>query len=155
MVLHPGAKRGTSIPLVIAAALLAFWGYTARWSTLRCGGETCVYGERRVLTFPMSRKVILRRALLGAHPERLRVQVYDSNHGGADLVIDTTEGVLRIDEGNTRAMTTRADELRLALGGSSPIDASVSPHPFGLLVMGVLALIVFVGLARFIRTVRG
>lgn len=140
-----------AIPLLIAAALFIFWGYTARWTRLRCEGEECVYTERRVLTFPVPRTTILSRAALAAHAERLRVKVYDSNHNGADLVMDTADGALRIDEGNTANMKTRAAELRGALEGSSPIDARVSPHPFGLAAMGVLGAIVLVGVVRLIR----
>jgi hypothetical protein len=148
MIRSPRSKRGKAIPLLIATALLAFWGYIARFTTFRCEGEACVYQERRVLTFLFPRRIVLDRAALAAHPERLRVHVYDSNHNGADLVMDTAEGALRLDEGSTRAMQARADEMRQALGGSSPVDASVSPHPFGLLVMGVLAAVVVVGITR-------
>lgn len=141
-----------SIPLLIAAALLVFWGYTARWTTLRCEGDGCVYSERRVLTFPLPQTTILSRKALAAHPERLRVKVYDSNHNGADLVMSAADGELRIDEGSTATMKTRADEFRAALEASSPIDASVSPHPFGLAAMGVLGLVVWVGVVRLIRS---
>jgi hypothetical protein len=143
--------RGRAIPLLIAAALLVFWAYTARWTTLRCEGGGCVYSERRVLTFPLPRRTALSRAALALHPERLRVKVYDSNHNGADLVVDTGEGELRVDEGNTATMKTRADEMHAALEGSSLIDASVSPHPFGLIVMSVLGMVVSVGVVRMFK----
>jgi hypothetical protein len=151
MVRHHGSMRGRAIPLLIAAALLVFWGYIARWTTFRCEGDACVYREHRVLTFLLPRRTFLNRAALAAHPERLRVKVYDSNHNGADLVMDTADGELRIDEGNTATMNTRADELRTALEGSSLVDASVSPHPFGLSAMGVLAMIVLVGVVRLFK----
>jgi hypothetical protein len=140
-----GSRLRAVIPLAIMSALLVFWGFTARWTTFRCEREVCSYDERRALTFPFLRRIVLDRAVVAAHPERLRVEVYDSNHGGADLIIETDHGKVRLDEGATATMNARADELRAAFRGSAIIDASVSPHPFGLLVMGVLSVIVVVG----------
>ena len=64
--------------LVVALAILVGWSWLARWTTFRCDAVECSYTERRLLTFPVERRVTMPRKDLA-----LRVEMVDTGGGGA------------------------------------------------------------------------
>jgi len=138
------SRRRWAAALVVAVGLpLALtWAHLARWTTFDCDSTSCTYTSRRLLTFPWVHQRIAPRLEIASRPHAIEVQVIDANRRSCDLVIEVDGERMRVAQGGEGEITERAAELRRDLADpATPVHASVSPHPFGFVALGVLALL--------------
>jgi hypothetical protein len=137
------------------AAVALVWSYVAQWTTFDCAGDVCVFERRRLLTFPTLTRHVTSRKVLGDHPEQLELRVVDQNRGTSeiDLRLEPGQGDGLVYQGWRAETAAKLEELRRATrSGGAAVHESVTPNPFGFLVLFVVvpALFVLIG-ARLYR----
>lgn len=136
--------KGSSLfALAVSGGFFVLFAHLARWTTFDCDEDVCVYESRRVLTLPFLQRRTVPRHDLAEQRWRVSSELVDRKAHTADLVVKIDGERLRVEEGGEREMEARVEAFRLELADRTrPIHASVDPHPFGFLVLGVLSVLV-------------
>ncbi len=132
-------------------AIALGWSYIAQWTTFDCSGDVCTYERRRLLTFPMPTRRVMSRKEIGAHPDWLELRAVDGSRGSSDIVLHFDDGPETglVYQGWREEAAVKVEELRRATkSGTTPIRESVSPHPFGFVVLALVFVFLFVMLGK-------